>query len=167
MTNYLDRVEPHAKRLEEAADKMEHAGIGGHSTRGHVHVLRQMAAGLRGFAAQGRLPDRFDWTDACMASAEVNGRGHLYAVGDNPGEVRIDMSKPVQLTLAVAAQADHGVRKLLVERVMAQAKTVLGVDLNPNAVLDSYEISRLGKKNGASTDALFRLKDALHQVGCL
>lgn len=57
--NNLERIEPHAKRLEDAADKMEAAGIGLHADGGHVAVLRRMAAKMRADAAQGKIPHAF------------------------------------------------------------------------------------------------------------
>ncbi len=46
-TDQLARVEPHAARLEDIADGMDAAGIGGHPTRGHAVMLRYMASCLR------------------------------------------------------------------------------------------------------------------------
>jgi hypothetical protein len=55
-----DIVEPHAERLEKAADQMEAAGLGLHPEEGHVHHLRRMASHLPADAALGRLADRYD-----------------------------------------------------------------------------------------------------------
>ena len=60
MSNLLSKIEPHASRLEDAADKMDAAGIGGHPKRGHAAVLRDMAASLRADAARGKTSDVFD-----------------------------------------------------------------------------------------------------------
>jgi cold shock CspA family protein len=69
MTNQLEKIEPLAKRLEDAADKMDAAGIGGHAVRGHVAVLRDMASSMRADAVKGKMPDEYG--------------GLLYAVADN------------------------------------------------------------------------------------
>jgi hypothetical protein len=58
--NMLGKVEPLAKNLEAQATSLEAAGIGGHATRGHAVVLRNMAASLRASAAMGSLPSTFD-----------------------------------------------------------------------------------------------------------
>jgi hypothetical protein len=68
--NLAGQVEPHAQRLEHAADEMSKAGIGNHVTRGHVAVLRTMASCLRADAAQGRLPSIYDGNDRMYASDE-------------------------------------------------------------------------------------------------
>jgi hypothetical protein len=54
--NLTDQVEPHAKRLEDAANAMEAAGIGAHLSDGYGARLRHMAACLRADAAHGKLP---------------------------------------------------------------------------------------------------------------
>jgi len=68
--NMLDKVEPHAKRLEDAADEMEADGIGGHLTDGHAAVLRRMSACMRADAAHGKLPSVYRDADRLYASAE-------------------------------------------------------------------------------------------------
>jgi hypothetical protein len=55
-TTILEKVTPHASRLEDAADRMDKDGIGGHPTRGHAAVLRDMAADLRATAARSKMP---------------------------------------------------------------------------------------------------------------
>ena len=65
--NHLDKVEPHAKRLEDVAAKMDEAGIGGHATSGHAAVLRKMAETMRADAAEGKMPHVFH---SFMGSAE-------------------------------------------------------------------------------------------------
>lgn len=72
--NNLSKIEPHALRLEAAADRMDQAGIGGHETRGHAAVLRQMAGAMRADAARGRLAYRYD-APADTMSASASGGG--------------------------------------------------------------------------------------------
>lgn len=62
-------VEPHAKGLEACADGMEAAGIGGHPTRGHVAIMRNMAKTMRASAAMGQLPHVYRDHDFFTASA--------------------------------------------------------------------------------------------------
>jgi hypothetical protein len=57
--NQIEKVEPHARTLESAADAMERDGIGGDLVHGHATVLRRMAASLRADAAAGRLAHSF------------------------------------------------------------------------------------------------------------
>jgi hypothetical protein len=57
--NHIDKIEPHARRLEEVADKMDAAGIGGDPVRGHVVTLRRMAGDLRANAVRGKIADAF------------------------------------------------------------------------------------------------------------
>ena len=52
-------VERHARGLEDIAAAMQKDGIGLHSTRGHVPVLRRMAEAMRGDATRGKTPHDF------------------------------------------------------------------------------------------------------------
>ena len=63
-------VEPHAKQVEDAADGMEKAGLGGHATRGHVAVLRHMAGCMRADAAKGQMPHVYKSTGQFYAAAD-------------------------------------------------------------------------------------------------
>jgi hypothetical protein len=56
MTNQIEKIEPHAARLEAAADRMAAEGIGGDTITGHVAVMRALAADLRASATLGRIP---------------------------------------------------------------------------------------------------------------
>jgi hypothetical protein len=69
MTN-LEKVEPHAKRIEDAANAMQAAGIGGDLNNGHALHLRKIAASLRCDAAQGKLPSVYHGTDRMYAAVE-------------------------------------------------------------------------------------------------
>lgn len=60
-----DRVAPHATALRNCAAAMEAAGIGLHSSRGHVKILHHMAASMEAEAAGGHLPHIYrdhDWS---------------------------------------------------------------------------------------------------------
>ena len=54
----------HAERLESLAAAMERDSIGLHPTRGHVVVLRHLAASLRGAAAHGIIPYTYNPAEA-------------------------------------------------------------------------------------------------------
>lgn len=62
----LARVEPHASRLEAAADMMQAAGVGLHMPFGHADHLRRMAHSMRADAAVGKVPHEFH--DAAFAA---------------------------------------------------------------------------------------------------
>lgn len=68
-------VAPHAEALRACAASMEAAGIGLHAEKGHVKVLRHMAARMEAEAAMGKLPhvyrdhDFFDTSAAAAAPA--------------------------------------------------------------------------------------------------
>lgn len=55
----IEKTEPHANNLDNAANRMEAAGIGLHPEAGHVHHLRRMASDMRSEAAQGKLPHMY------------------------------------------------------------------------------------------------------------
>jgi hypothetical protein len=76
--NLTEKVEPHARTLESAADAMERDGIGGDLNNGHAVHLRKMAASLRCDAALGKLsssfyataePKRFDASTTAILDA--------------------------------------------------------------------------------------------------
>jgi hypothetical protein len=68
--NLTEQIEPHAKRLQDAANAMEAAGIGAHLTDGHAVHLRKMAACMRADAAQGKMPSVYYGNDRMYAAAE-------------------------------------------------------------------------------------------------
>lgn len=61
----IEKIKPHATALRNCAAAMEAAGIGLHSTSGHVTVLHHMAAHMEAAAARGETPYIYrdhDWT---------------------------------------------------------------------------------------------------------
>ena len=69
--NLCAAIEPHAARLEDAADRMSKDGIGNSlSPPGHVHILRHMAATMRADAAVGKMPSIYYSADRFHATAE-------------------------------------------------------------------------------------------------
>jgi hypothetical protein len=67
--NHLPIVEPFAAGLEKIAGAMDESGLGGHATRGHAAILRQMASSMRADAAQGKMPHVFDGLGPMYAGA--------------------------------------------------------------------------------------------------
>ena len=67
----IDKVEPHAKALESCAASCEAAGIGLHSSRGHVAVMRRMAGNMRADAAMGKMPHEYNDGHSYWAAAEL------------------------------------------------------------------------------------------------
>ena len=93
--NHLAKVEKHAAELEKAADHMDAAGIGGHPTRGHAMVARNMASDIRAKAARGEMPAVFD---------------AFYAKADEKVEAKVDLDRAVK-----AAVEDAAVKKASAE----------------------------------------------------
>jgi hypothetical protein len=87
----LSKIETHAVRLEAAADKMDTDGIGGHPTRGHAAVLRDMAGCMRADAARGKTPDRYDggvMYGAADVQAGLEAIGAIHAGGSPENDRR-------------------------------------------------------------------------------
>jgi hypothetical protein len=141
MSNQLERVEPHAKRLEDAADRMEKDGLGGHPTRGHVAVLRGMAADMRADAAKGKMPHAY--ADSLYAAAAPKGR-------------------PV-LTLMEAATAKQE-NAPLVQQVCATAARMGLSSINPAEKIDINQLNRELTERNVGTDARMSLKGMLHRL---
>lgn len=64
------KIEPHATKLEAAADQMEKDGIGLHATQGHVNQIRRMADSMRSDAALGKVPHAYHDSGSYWASGE-------------------------------------------------------------------------------------------------
>ena len=68
--NLLPKIEPYAVKLENCAAAMEEAGMGGHPSRGHAAVLRDMAGKMRAEAATGKMPHVYEGAGWMGASVE-------------------------------------------------------------------------------------------------
>lgn len=69
-----ERVAPHSTALRNCAAAMEAAGIGLHSSQGHVRFLHHMAASMDADAAQGKLPHIYrdhDWSFSHAANVHT------------------------------------------------------------------------------------------------
>lgn len=64
------KIEPHATRMEAAAEQMEKDGVGLHETQGHVSHLRRMAGSMRADAAVGKVPHAYHDAGSYWASSE-------------------------------------------------------------------------------------------------
>lgn len=118
--NVLDKVEPHAKRLNDAADKMEEAGIGLEASAGHVHVLRKMADGMRADAANGKMPHVFD---RFYAAADKAATGAVKADEAAVAAVKAESEKQIAEVKAAAEKAEAA-HKDAVAALETQVKTL-------------------------------------------
>jgi hypothetical protein len=137
--NNLALVEPHAKRLEDAADKMDSDGIGGHPTRGHAVVLRQMASSMRADAAQGKL------------SHAVNDFGGVHAVA------RTTRYPVVTVMEAMTNPQNH----ILVKTAVAEAGR-LGFDIDENKPINVSALN--AALQGKDPERRWRLKESLYKL---
>jgi hypothetical protein len=160
MSNLLLKIEPHAARLEDAADQMDAAGIGGHATRGHAAVLRDMAACMRAEASQGKLPDVYVPSSGRLwAGAEVIGRAsHVHARHDTPVLPERECLSPIQ---AINANAGNAIR---VRRCVAEAKR-LGFQIELDSKIDPFKLDEALR--GKDVERRMSLKRNLHAMGML
>ena len=145
--NNIALVEPHALRLEAAADAMDKAGIGGHPVRGHVAVLRSMAANMRADAAVGKLPNAY--------------ANSLYAA-DNAPRLPKGRLSPLRTPAQVAAanpEHEQTIRQLRMEGRR------MGYEMDENSVVDRATVD----KAFANKDVTRRLawKMAAARIGIL
>lgn len=192
--NHLAKVERHAAELEKAADHMDAAGIGGHPTRGHAVVLRNMASDIRANAAVGKMPHVFDYFVASAAEkvepAKIDVDGAVKAAAD---KVAADYEKKLADVKAAAdkAQADAAdqVKALqtkfddLKAQAEANAKAPerktftpgqsallvkAGVELPADgSTLDVGKVDKLFAQAGLSTRQRMELKTALARQGVI
>lgn len=124
--NNLTLVEPHAQRLEAAADRMDKDGIGGHATRGHAAVLRNMAGCMRADAAVGRMPHVYD------------GGGAVYGAADNARLPKGRLS-PLRTPAQVAAanpEHEQTIRQLRMEGRR------MGYEMDDNSPVDRAAVDK-------------------------
>jgi hypothetical protein len=142
MSNQLEKIEPHAARLEAAADKMDAADIGGHATKGHAAILRDMASCMRADAARGRMPSEYP--------------GGLYAVA----AADVAPKKKPLLTPMEATQAKQE-NVPLVAQILATAAR-MNVDIDPTKVIDVPTLNR--QLSGRSVDERLAIKSMLARL---
>lgn len=140
--NNIALVEPHAQRLEAAADKMDKDGIGGHATRGHAAVLRDMASCMRADAARGKMPNEYG--------------GFLNAAAAAP------KGRPV-LTLMEAATAKKE-NAPLVQQVCATAQRLGLASIDPEQKIDIHKLNLELTERKVGTDQRMSLKAMLSRL---
>ena len=146
MSNNLALVEPHAKRLEDAADKMDSDGIGGHPTRGHAVVLRQMAGSMRADAAVGKLPHVMPTNfGAVSAVARAAPRGRLVPLRSAQE--------------AIAANVEHAGT---VRQLQGEARR-MNFDMPLDRPISSFEVDQAFR--GASVEARMSWKFNAARIG--
>jgi hypothetical protein len=143
--NQLEKVEPHAARLEAAADKMEQAGIGGHASRGHVVILRDMASCLRADAAKGRMSHEYPGGMYAVAAADVAPK-----------------SRPI-LTLVEAAAVKKE-NAPLVQMICATAQRMGLTSIDPSEKIDIQKLNRELTDRKIGTDERMSLKAMLSRL---
>jgi hypothetical protein len=144
--NHLAKVEPHAKRLDDEADRMDNDGIGGHPTRGHAVFLRNMAGSMRADAAQGKMPHVYTVEGGLWASTEASA-----AVADVEAEVKkvreevaVDFTKKLDEMKAAAEKTEKEFKDQL-----ASAETKLA-DMKAEAAKTATEVSKPERKSLSS-----------------
>ena len=181
----MGKVEPHAKRLEDAADKMEADGMGmGGAGMGmpHTKMLRHMAGSMRADAAMGRMP-------TTIGHMDDPSMGHI--PGGYMG-MRASAAPKLEDDPAFKALKDElGASKTLISDLQAAAaktatpserKTEAATRAAPTPEVSGF-LSKHGKKLGegetlsaAAADELLkdeplstriRLKTGLHKAGLI
>jgi hypothetical protein len=148
--NNLEKIEPHALRLESAADKMESAGIGGHASRGHVVILRDMASCLRADAAKGRMSHEYP--------------GGLYAAADNTARLPKGRLSPLRTPNEVlAANPEH---EGTIKQLRGEGRR-LGYELADDKVCDRAEVDRAFANHPDQTTRRLAWKMAASRIGIL
>jgi hypothetical protein len=185
-TNHLSKVEPVASELETTADHMEAAGIGGHPTRGHAVLAREMAADIRANAAKGVLTAAFDRSmyaaadvhaaSAHRSSAESVDMALSSVAGMNPNIRRAVVDALVGKGVINAAAEFNGGRNTIAKlaanasntsrlrMIKAQAGR-LGVSLDDDKPIDLVALDAQLKDK--DLEARWQLKTAMRQIGLI
>jgi hypothetical protein len=144
MSNLLSKIEPHAARLEDAADRLDAAGIGGHPKRGHAAVLRDMAGCMRAEAAQGKMPHIYEGS-SLYAAADI--RAGLAQIG----------------AIDAAEQNSTRLNSMQVEAVGALRR--VGLELDDTGTITLHVLNRA--LAGKPIDQRMRLKSLCANAGIL
>jgi hypothetical protein len=175
-----DRVAPHATALRNCAAGMEAAGIGLHSSGGHVARLNRMAASMEAEAASGALPHIYrdhDWSFSHAADPSRQAPATIDAKA--LGEAVTAAMKPLQDDLAAQKtqitdlsakafnQAEAPARKTLSgEATSLLAKTGLKLE-GENSKLSIRSLDDAIDKAGLTRQDGIALKLSLHHAGRL
>jgi hypothetical protein len=195
--NFLSKVEPHAARVDKAADLMEQDGLGGHPTRGHATVLRKMAGCMRADAAQGKMPHVFEDTgwmgaaasetkkedpamDAAMIEAAVKKATEdftkqlteIKAAAEKAekalkDELESTKTKLADLQAKAVKEVEIPQRKTL--SVMASAMlSKTGIELpEEGKKLDANKLNEVLAKSGMTSSQRFQLKTEMAHAGLI
>ena len=161
----MGKVEPHAKRIEDAADKMEADGVGSATANGHVKVLRGMASSMRADAAQGRIPSSYG---GMYAAADPAGAGAPLKVEDTPefkklkDELGVASTKVSDLQAAAEAATKPPARKTRSPEVVSFLSKS-GVSLGDGEKMSAAALTEALKNEDPSTR--LRIKAGLKQAG--
>jgi len=193
--NVLEKVEPHAKRLEDAANKLEDAGIGLHASAGHVQILRKMADGIRADGAVGKVShvfDRFMASDAAAVKAGEDAAAKAKVEADKQiAEVKAaaekaevahkdevaslktklaDAEKKIE-TLSASAEGVRPARQTLAYALSAGEEKLIakaGIELpKDGSKIPLNTLNDAMAKAGLATEDRFRLKTVLAHVGAI
>jgi hypothetical protein len=151
MSNNLTKVEPHAKRLEDAADRMDKDGIGGHATRGHAAVLRDMASSMRADASVGKLPHIY------------NGGGAMFGAADNARLPRGRLSPLRTPAQAVAANPEH---EGTIKQLRGEGRR-MGYELADDKIVNRTELEAAFAKHPDQTTRRLAWQLAASRIGIL
>lgn len=121
---------------------MDKAGIGGHATRGHAAVLRDMAGCMRADAARGRMPNEYG--------------GFLNAAAAAP------KGRPL-LTLTEAATAKKE-NAPLVQQICATAQRMGLTCIDPEKQIDISKLNLELTNRKIGTDERMSLKAMLSRL---
>ena len=115
-------VERHARGLEDIAAAMQKDGIGLHSTRGHVPVLRRMAEAMRGDATRGKTPHDFvDYPAGMYAAADT--MTLPFAVANTQSGIDLGTGDPIAISTLNASMDAADVSpsdRILTKQTLAQ-----------------------------------------------
>jgi hypothetical protein len=148
--NLIGKVEPHAVAVEKEADKMDDAGIGGHPSRGHAAVLRNMAGCMRADAVQGKMPHIFD--GGSMYSSADTRAGNEAAVKVETDKVTATLTKKLDDTVTELKAAAVKTEKVLKDE-LESAKTTIA-DLTAKAATAAAAPDRKTVKSGEAAALL-------------
>lgn len=192
--NQIAKVEKHASELEKAAEHMDAAGLGGHPTRGHAAIARNMAGDMRAQAAQGKMPFSYDAFYANAADVKSGADAEVKKAVEAASteakkaidEVRAaatktetelkDQVKALETKLAdVKAAADKAKAEGTVEvtrKTLSPGQNALlakaGVELpGEGKKLDVAAVDDAFKKAGLTTAQRVEVKTALARVGAI
>lgn len=170
--NLLSKIEPHAAKLEAAADKMESEGIGGDANNGHAVVLRKMAGSMRAEAAQGRMPSSWSFYAAAdkIVVKEGDGLDTAKAIADAvkpfADQVAAMGTKIADLTAAARADVKAPERKTVKPEITALlAKGGIDVGALGDAKIEVAKLDGALKEFGFAKR--LEIKAALSQAGML